>query len=70
MKMPSSGLGVGLWAVGGLVAIYLLGAVWVYNDRTFMIAEYHPKGPPNVVRNIAVFLYYPFFEFLNRLGLI
>ena len=67
MKRPSSGLGVGLWSVGGLIALYLLGfgLLWIDGEVT-RTGLYHrlPPGPQAFIHAI----YSPLVLLLYRLG--
>jgi hypothetical protein len=60
MKKPSSSLGIGLWVVGGLVAIYLAGAAFMYLDHRLGYPFY--KLCPKPVQSAITFIYNPLFQ--------
>jgi hypothetical protein len=33
MKKPSSGIGFGLWVLGGILALYVASGLLIYNDQ-------------------------------------
>jgi hypothetical protein len=72
MKKPSSGLGIGVWAVGGLVGLYLLGYAFLFADWV-MGSEFKGRLPMPVQDFIQI-IYLPMrpvTEFLlRRLGII
>jgi hypothetical protein len=60
MKKPSSGLGVGLWVVGGLVGMYLLGALAIYGDYRFNRFGTYVALPWQAKKTLG-FIYTPLF---------
>jgi len=67
MKKTSSDLNVGLWVVGGLVGLYLLGAAAIAADS--MVGTMWFSHLPNSGRTVIVVLYKPFFDTLSKLGI-
>ena len=65
MKPIFSGLGVGLWVVGGLVALYLFGAVLLYLD-TSVLRTHIANDLPFEVRAWIFVAYQP----LTRAGIL
>jgi hypothetical protein len=68
MKKHASGFQIGAYVAGGLVGLYLFGAVGVYTGTIEGHSEFHSKDPPDLLRYVVVFLYYPLFDFLSRQG--
>jgi hypothetical protein len=72
MKKPSS-LGVGLWVVGGVFGLYLLGGVAIWVDLLYLNGRFH-SALPTSVQDTLTSIYLPFnavfFPLLERLGII
>lgn len=66
MKKPSSGLGVGLWAVGGLVALYLLGGVAYWYDALENGSQ-NLENLPRILLSTADALYLWSASLINRI---
>ena len=71
MKKPSSGQGVALWVVGGLVGLYLAGAAFMYLDHLlgYPFYEFCPKPVQSCITFIYTPLFKPLFEAFPRLFL-
>lgn len=73
MKKPSNGLGVGLWVVGGIVGLYLIGAIFISLDLRFFRGEwfaYLINSSPPWFYPFLVDVYAPTLSVLKSIGLI
>jgi len=73
MKKPSSGIGFGLWLVGGLLGLYLMGAICISLDLRFFQGAwfaYLINSSPPWVYPFLVDVYAPTLSVLKSLGLI
>jgi len=68
MKHTSSGLGVGLWAVGGLVGLYLLILLVFYVDEEVFKTFYLFNALPPQAKEIMLIIYAPVGWLLERIG--
>jgi hypothetical protein len=69
MKKPSSGLGVALWGVGGLLGLYVMGALAIYLDEFVFKTYYIFKTLPPWVGEYVQVIYTPLGWLIDRMGL-
>lgn len=69
MKRPSSDFGVGLWVAGGLVGLYLLGALALYVDEEVFGTYYLFESLPPPAKKIVLLVYIPLGWLLEKMGL-